>query len=236
MTPDPTVGGSFAWALWFLGEVAFKWVPGAVATIAGTGAATPSGVPTPMTTVITDPVTAPQVVQYLQMASAPGAYESLFQRWSTFVAFSLLFSLCFAALAIYCSIRVFQMRQIERRKFAAAQRTVAAHDVPKTQLRWNRILEQAQGDSEQGHRLAILEADIMLNELLDVLGYKGETMADKMRSIDRANFNTIDLAWEAHKIRNKIAHEGSAHQVSAREARRVVALYERVLKEFHYIA
>ena len=127
------------------------------------------------------------------------------------------------------------MRQIERRRFESAQQTVAARDLPKSQLRWNRVREQAGSDSEQSHRLAILEADIMLNELLDVLGYKGETMADKMRGVDRINFNTIDLAWEAHKIRNKIAHQGAIHSISAREARRVVALYERVFKEFHFI-
>jgi hypothetical protein len=169
------------------------------------------------------------------MAAAPEAYANLFQQWSTFVALSLIFSLCLAALSIYCSIRVFQLRQLERRKFEAAQRTVVAQDLPKTQLRWSRVLEQAGSESEQNHRLAILEADIMLNELLDVLGYKGETMADKMRGVDRISFNTIDLAWEAHKIRNKVAHEGTAHPVSAREARRVIALYERVLKEFNYI-
>ena len=75
----------------------------------------------------------------------------------------------------------------------------------------------------------------MLNELLDVMGYKGETMADKMRGVDRASFNSIDLAWEAHKIRNRIAHDGSAHQLTARETRRVIALYEKVLKESRFI-
>jgi len=229
MTPEPTIGGSLAWALWFMGEVAFKWVPGTVMNVAGTGEPYSNAAP------ITSPVTAPEVVQYLQLASAPGAYERLFHNWSVFVAFSLLISLCLAALAIYCSIRVFQIRQIERRKFAAAQHTVVARDVPKTQLRWRRILEQASADSSQGWRLAILEADIMLNELLDVLGYRGETMADKMRAVDPVNFNTINLAWEAHKIRNKIAHEGDSHILSAREVRRVIALYEKVLKEFRYI-
>ena len=234
MDSNPAPPNSLAWGFWYLGEVAFKWIPGAVMTIAGTGVQPESG-PSPIITPITQPVSAPEVVQYLQMASAPGAYERLFQQWSTFVALSLLISLCLGALCIYCAIRVFQIRQLERRKFAAAQRTVASHDVPKTLLRWNRVLEQAKGDSAQGWRLAILEADIMLNELLDVLGYRGETMADKMRHVDRVNFNTIDIAWEAHKVRNKIAHEGDAHTISAREARRVIALYERVFKEFRYL-
>ena len=124
---------------------------------------------------------------------------------------------------------------MERRRFAAAQRPLAARDVPKTELRWKRVLEQVHSDSEKAARLSILEADIMLNELLDVRGYKGETMADKMRGVDRANWNTIDLAWEAHKIRNKIAHEGETHPISGREARRVIALYERVFREFNFI-
>ncbi len=235
MDSNPTPGNSITSALWFLSEVAFKWIPGAVMTVAGTGVPTPPGEASPLSTPITTPVSAPEVVQYLQLASAPGAYDRLFQQWSTFVALSLLISLCLGALAIYCSIRVFQIRQIERRKFASAQRTVVAHDVPKTQLRWNRILEQAGSDSEQSWRLAILEADIMLNELLDVMGYKGETMADKMRGVDRMNFNSIDLAWEAHRIRNRIAHDGTAHELTSRETRRVIALYEKVLKEARYI-
>jgi hypothetical protein len=235
MTPDPSVGGAFAWAVWFLGDVAFKWIPGAVVSIAGTGVPALSGAPSPSIPAIDTAVTAPQIAQYLETASAPGVYDRIFHDWSVFVACSLLFSLLCAALIVYCCIRVFQIRQIEERKFDAAARSVAAEDVSKTQLRWRRILEQSRSDLEQNWRLAILEADIMLSELLDMLGYKGETMADKMRGIDRANFNTIDLAWEAHKIRNKIAHEGDAHLLSQREAHRVIALYERVFKEFRFI-
>ncbi len=232
MNPDPTVGGSLAWALWYLGEVAFKWVPGAVVSVTGTS---PSGVDIPAPTAITSPVSAPQVVDYLQTASAPGVYDDLFHAWSSFVAFSILFSLGMAALIIYCSIRMFQIRQLERRRYAALQHTVTAHDVPKTQLRWSRLLEEAGSENERTWRLAILEADIMLNELLDTLGYKGETMADKMRSADKANFQTLDLAWEAHKFRNQIAHEAGAHLLSAREVSRVMGLYERVFKEFKFI-
>ncbi len=236
MDPNPSPGNSIGSALWFLSEVAFKWIPGAVMAVSGTAAPVPGGEPvSPLAAPITTPVSAPEVVQYLQLASAPGEYDQMFQQWSTFVAFSLLVTLCLGALIIYCAIRVFQIRQIERRRFYQTRRTVAAQDIPKSQLRWNRIREEANSDSEQSWRLAILEADIMLNELLDVMGYKGETMADKMRGVDRANFNSIDLAWEAHKIRNKIAHDGSAHQMTARETRRVIALYEKVLKDARYI-
>ncbi len=235
MEPQPTLVGSVAYAFWFLGEVAFKWVPGTALTVVGEGVPPPPGPPAPMLPPVTAPVTYPDVVQFLQTASAPGVYETIFQRWSVFVGISLLLSLILAALVIYCCVRIFQLRQVERRRFLAMQRPVAAKDVPKTHLRWNRILEQARGDDPQGWRLAILEADIMLNELLDTLGYKGETIADKMRVVERGDFNTIDLAWEAHRVRNKIAHEGLAHPIDQREGRRVITMYERVFREFQFI-
>ena len=69
----------------------------------------------------------------------------------------------------------------------------------------------------------------MLDELLTVQGYHGDTVGDKMKQVERSDFNTIDLAWDAHKVRNRIAHEGSEHDLNAREVRRVIALYPQLL-------
>ena len=74
----------------------------------------------------------------------------------------------------------------------------------------------------------------MLNELLDMQGYKGETIADKMKQVDRNKFNSIESAWDAHKIRNRIAHEGGL-TLTPREVRSAITLYERVFKEFRYL-
>ena len=75
----------------------------------------------------------------------------------------------------------------------------------------------------------------MLDEMLDSVGYRGETMGDKLKSVEKSDFLTLDLAWEAHKIRNAIAHEGAEFTIDQREARRVISLYERVFQEFEFI-
>ena len=155
--------------------------------------------------------------------------------WFVFSLISILVSLPFIAVSIYCWLRIVQIRRRERLAVRAAQRTVESRDVPKTQLRWSRVLEQAGSSRPEGWRLAILEADIMLNELLDLQGYRGETIADKMKQVDRRQFNSIDAAWEAHKVRNRVAHEGTAHDLTPREVRRVIALYELAFREFRYI-
>jgi hypothetical protein len=231
MQGDPTFAGGALWALSFLGDIAFRWIPGTVLVLSG---AAPESAHAPILP-ITRPVTTSDIVDFLQAASQPGAFDQLFHYWSLFVALSILASLLFGAGVIYCLIRIMQIRHNEHARFAAATETIHAKDVSKTQLRWNRIQEEVSSDDEQKWRLAILEADIMLSELLDVLGYRGETMSDKMKAVPRGDFNTIDLAWEAHRARNQIAHEGSMYQLSEREARRIIGLYERVFREFKFI-
>lgn len=233
MAPQPTLIDGFRWALSFIGQLAFQWVPATVTTLKGTG--TPEGVVYPQPPIGPVPATAQQTADYLQSVSTPGTYDTLMHDWGIFVALSLFVSLLMATLIIYCVIRILQIRHHERLKFEAAQATIASHDVPRSQLRWNRIREEVGSEDEQKIRLAILEADIMLNELLDTLGYKGETMADKMRQVDRANFNTIDLAWEAHRARNAIAHQGTGTTLTLHEARRIIGLYEKIFREFRFI-
>ncbi len=101
--------------------------------------------------------------------------------------------------------------------------------------KWQRILAHIDSQNEGDWRLAILEADIMLDDLLDKLELPGETMGDKLKAIEKSDFTTLDNAWEAHKIRNQIAHEGVDFMLNQREARRVIELYRTVFEEFQII-
>lgn len=233
MGGDPSIAGGFFWALQVMSDIAFRWIPGTVQVMSGAVPTDPSSAL--IYKPITEPVTPADVVHFLQTASVSGAYDKLYHNWTVFVAVGILVSLLLFALTLYCVIRVWQIRQHEESRFAAAATPIAQKDVPKAQLRWQTIWDRAHSDDEKDRRLAILEADIMLNELLDVLGYKGETMADKMKQATRANFRSIDAAWEAHRVRNQVAHQSSLHGLSAQEARRAVGLYAQVFREFRFI-
>ena len=64
--------------------------------------------------------------------------------------------------------------------------------------------------------------------------YIGETIGEQLKGIEQSDFRTLAHAWEAHKVRNKLVHEGD-FMITKREARRVIDLYRKVFEEFHYI-
>lgn len=105
----------------------------------------------------------------------------------------------------------------------------------KKNRRWERVLEHMNSDNQNDWKFAILEADIILDDLLDVMGYRGETVSDKLKRVEPSDFETIEAAWEAHKVRNVIAHEGTDFVVTQREAKRIINLYRVVFEEFHFI-
>jgi Bacterial TSP3 repeat len=86
--------------------------------------------------------------------------------------------------------------------------------------------------SEALWRIGIMEADNLLFEVLREKGYQGEGVGEMLKD---ASFRTIDLAWDAHKIRNRIAHEGSNFELTEREAKRAFVLYESVFRDLKAI-
>lgn len=101
--------------------------------------------------------------------------------------------------------------------------------------KWMKVIKYANSNNASDWRQAIIEADVMLEELLHTIGYVGESVGDMLKSVNKNEFLTIEDAWEAHKVRNAIAHSGGDFQLSERETKRVIALFEKVFKEFQII-
>ena len=75
--------------------------------------------------------------------------------------------------------------------------------------KWEEIVKLSESQNSSDWRLAIIEADILLDELLNKLQLPGDTTGEKLNAVEPSDFTTIESAWEAHKARNVIAHEGS---------------------------
>jgi hypothetical protein len=101
--------------------------------------------------------------------------------------------------------------------------------------RWEHIKELMKSKNQSDWRQAIIEADIILDEMLRRMSYDGFTIGDMLKQIEPSDFVTLDKAWEAHKFRNEIAHTGSEFVLSKDEAERVISLFQAVFDEFYFV-
>lgn len=151
---------------------------------------------------------------------------------SSFIFFTAVLSMLFVTGIVYTLIRLENIEKDWRKKLYPEElETPIAEAEPKNE-RWERVVEHISSNNPSDWRLAILECDILLDDVLDQEGFFGNTVGEKLKN---AQFSTLNNAWEAHKIRNAIAHEGADFTLTQREARRVVGLYESVFREFKYI-
>ena len=102
-------------------------------------------------------------------------------------------------------------------------------------LKWKLVIEHMSSEEASNWKLAIIEADIILGELLESLQLHGESIGEKLKNVGAGDFDHIEQAWEAHKIRNAITHQGSDFLLTEREAKRIIRLYESVFEEFKII-
>jgi len=101
--------------------------------------------------------------------------------------------------------------------------------------RWSNIQSLMNSYNMNDWKQAIIESDTILEEMLDKMGYKGQSIGDRLKQVEKSDFTTLNHAWEAHKVRNRIAHSGSNFTLSKDEAERVIDMYREVFSEFFYI-
>ncbi|MES2007165.1 MAG: hypothetical protein V4436_03605 [Patescibacteria group bacterium] len=101
--------------------------------------------------------------------------------------------------------------------------------------RWEEVTRLANSTSESDWRRAIMEADIMLGEALETQGYRGNTVGEKLKDANPLQMTTLDIAWQAHKVRNDIAHGGEGYHLSEWDTKGTIDFYRRIFEELGFI-
>jgi hypothetical protein len=101
--------------------------------------------------------------------------------------------------------------------------------------RWEQVVKHINSTNQGDWRLAIIEADLILEEMLRAQGYHGDSIGEMLKGVERSDMTTLDFAWEAHKTRNEVVHSGSGYLLNERDAKRIISLYEAVFREFEMI-
>jgi len=144
-----------------------------------------------------------------------------------------ILSILFITIIIYSLVRLWELRKEDNEKFAFAG--PVPQDAGEKHERWEVVQTHIESNNPSDWKLAIIEADAILDDMVKKIGYSGDNLGERLKSVEVSDFTSIQSAWEAHKVRNQIAHEGVGFELTHREARRVVELYRDVFEEFKYI-
>ncbi len=105
----------------------------------------------------------------------------------------------------------------------------AAPGGPMT-ARWEEILRHLDSVKESEWKFAIIEADKLIEEVLRRGGYPGASLGERLSLMTQDQLQNLDGLWEAHKIRNRIAHDFN-YFLRYTEAKHAIEQYRSALKE-----
>jgi hypothetical protein len=106
----------------------------------------------------------------------------------------------------------------------------------KSNLRkkWNKIRMGLENENESVWKETIIEADQIIGDLIERMGYPGENLEEKLAMINPGKIENIGELREAHKIKNQIVREKS-FQLEKKQAKEIMGYYENFLKYFEVL-
>ena len=104
------------------------------------------------------------------------------------------------------------------------------YGVQKTFKQWGRVTKRLEKRKEAEYKMAIIEADSLLEDVLREMNYEGETIKDLLEQIDSKIIPNIEEVWQAHKFRNNIVHDPS-YELTYEQAKKIVSIYEQTFRD-----
>ena len=139
----------------------------------------------------------------------------------------LLFFFGFLGFIIFALIKTTWFRRIflwDMQEFMTSR----AYGTRKMERQWVRVKARLQAGTESEYKLAIIEADSMLDDILKRMGYGGASLGERLEKITSATLPNISDIGEAHKIRNNIVHDPD-YRLGLDEVKNVVEIFEKAL-------
>jgi len=182
----------------------------------------------------------PLFAEIIQKAAGFWPYTVTYAKGfvSLIVILSIPLSLFFLIVIVYCveQLKVINKRWEEKHDLhvePAIEEVKGAGD-RNLSTRWAKVTALMGSENVNDWKQAILESDMMLDAILNGLGYQGESIGEKLKRVQPGEMKNVQDAWDAHKVRNSIAHDG-AFALTHHEANQAIQQYRRVFEEFYYI-
>ena len=80
------------------------------------------------------------------------------------------------------------------------------------------------------YNMAVVEGDKLLDKAMMEMGIPGKTMGERLKKCGKEKYSQLNAVWNAHKLRNQIAHE-PGFRLEYHQARHALVIYKTALKD-----
>jgi hypothetical protein len=164
--------------------------------------------------------------------SMDGVLNVLDILWSAYAILAYILAIILLVLYVYAATRYKELLELRAGIVTERERI---YDERYRSNPKNSRLEDMTNHIASGNpndwKLAIIEADILLDETLKEKGYTGVSLGERLRGISPTQLQSLDDAWQAHKVRNQVAHGGADFVLTRRLAEETIKQYRRVFTE-----
>ncbi|MDO8240723.1 MAG: hypothetical protein Q7T51_01970 [Candidatus Moranbacteria bacterium] len=101
----------------------------------------------------------------------------------------------------------------------------------KTRKTWQQIRQKIEVGNESDYKIAIIEADTFIDDLITRMGYKGDNFAERLDGIPDGQIENVEGMKEAHELRNRIIHDDSL-ELSKEDAEHALNHFEEFLRVY----
>jgi len=115
------------------------------------------------------------------------------------------------------------------------QKTLTVRGVNKSEIRqrWKDVVEIVNARKELNYKLAVMEADKLLDHVLKLLNFPGNTCRERLDYGCYKHPRLKKVLW-AHKVRNKVAHDANYH-LRHGETKFILKHFKQALRELDAI-
>ncbi|MDI6591760.1 MAG: hypothetical protein QME61_02390 [Patescibacteria group bacterium] len=112
--------------------------------------------------------------------------------------------------------------------------TYRPYETRKAMKAWSKITKRLKTKRESEYKLALIEADSMLDNVLKNLGYKGENLKERLKLVSAETVSNIEKLLEAHEICGHIINDPD-YRLTLEETEKVLNIYHQALKDLQVL-
>ena len=99
---------------------------------------------------------------------------------------------------------------------------------------WKSIQKRLKSGLESEHKLAVIEADNMLDRSLNKMGYTGKSLEERLNRLAAATLPNIDEIYQTHKLRNAIVRDPD-YRLNLEDAQKAIDVYGKAFSDLQIL-